>query len=403
MTALDPWRRLAVLTPQSEPEPTTPALWIDSEAWEEASIPERPWIARGYLLRGAVTALSGIGSGGKSSVIVTWSCSLALGMPASETGFKPHDGKPHKVLIYNVEDDMHEQRRRFSAALRQFGATPASLAGRVLRCGPSTVGTLVSRDPLTGSLESTRAMQAIEALIERKRPDVFIADPFVELHDAEENDNTAVRGVVAWFRSLAARFNMAVLVLHHDRKGDATPGDPDRLRGASAIVGACRVVLTLTRMSQKEADDFGQPEGHRKLFFRIDGAKANYSAAQDAEWYELVIHELDNGEHVPAATAWAPPNVTVTPEIITAAIEALRIGKHGEPCTEGNRSPAFYRIAFRDAGIPDGRAHEVLQTLKTNNLACLKMWRDPESRKFRERIWVSGNGFDGWKDDALHG
>jgi RecA-family ATPase len=53
---------------------------------------------------------------------------------------------------------------------------------------------------------------------------------------------------------MAQRLNIAVLLLHHDRKGSATPGDMDRVRGASAISGAARVMLTLTTMSVEEGD-----------------------------------------------------------------------------------------------------------------------------------------------------
>jgi hypothetical protein len=52
---------------------------------------------------------------------------------------------------------------------------------------------------------------------------------------------------------------IAVLLLHHDRKGAIAPGDMDRLRGASAIIGAVRMLLALTRAKADRCDSKGFP------------------------------------------------------------------------------------------------------------------------------------------------
>jgi hypothetical protein len=38
---------------------TAAPLWIDDDAWTEEDIPQRPWVAQGYALRGAVTIVTG--------------------------------------------------------------------------------------------------------------------------------------------------------------------------------------------------------------------------------------------------------------------------------------------------------------------------------------------------------
>lgn len=285
--------------------PKPPALWIDAAEWTEEAIPARPWLAPGYLMRGAVSALSGQGSGGKSSLVVRWTIALAAGQAVGE--FRPT--KPSKVVNYNVEDDELEQRRRYSAALRASNQKPADVAGQVIRCGPESIGTLFERQPDTGRIVPTAAMEALEALCKESGADVLVCDPLAELHNAEENDNTAMRAVIAAFRGLAKRLNIAVLLLHHDRKGNNTPGDMDRLRGASAITGAVRVLLTLTSMSPEEAERFGIPPEERRRHFRIDGAKSNYAIAQEAEWWRLAGYPLANGEEVAACLPWSPPSI----------------------------------------------------------------------------------------------
>lgn len=292
-----------VLTP-SQTEKAGP-LWVDAGEWDEEQIPKRPWLAPGYLMRNAVSALSGQGSGGKSSLTVCWTISLATGEAIGE--FRPT--KPCVVVNYNVEDDEYEQRRRYSAALIAAGKAPADVAGKVIRCGPASIGTLFERHPATGHIAPTNAMVALEALCKANKADVLVCDPLAELHNAEENDNTAMRSVVAAFRGLAQRLNMSVLLLHHDRKGNNAPGDMDRLRGASAITGAVRVLMTLTSMSTEEAEQFGIPAEERRRHFRIDGAKSNYAVAQEAEWWKLAAFALKNGEEVAACRPWAPPSM----------------------------------------------------------------------------------------------
>jgi hypothetical protein len=212
------------------------------------------------------------------------------------------------VVNYNVEDDEQEQRRRYSAALRASGREPADLLDNITRCGPRTIGTLFERNPHTGKITPTAAMEALETHCQEKGADILVCDPLAELHNAEENDNTAMRTVVAAFRDLARRLNIAVLLLHHDRKGNNAPGDMDRLRGASAISGAVRVLVTLTSMSEADAEHFRIPPKERRRYFRIDGAKSNYAIAQEAEWWRLAGYTLANSEEVAACLPWTPPS-----------------------------------------------------------------------------------------------
>jgi len=325
---------LAAAAPQQEQQPTSeppPALWIDDEPWIEAELPRRPWVAPGFALRGAVTLLCGPPSALKSSLALAWACSLALGQDFGR--FRPVQAAP--VIVYNVEDDQTEQRRRLSATLRQFGATPADIAGKVIRTGPSSIGTLLARDE-DGNLQFTPAMQRLEQMIAARKPALLIVDPLAELHSEEENDNTAIRAVIARFRALAVAHNIAVVVLHHTRKGGAaSPGDPDIARGASAIIGAVRVALTLTGMSEDDAQAFGLPTDAkaRSNFVRLDDAKQNYAPIRDAQWFEKLVHELDNGELVPAATPWTPPEAKEATQADLAALATAieRGAPGGEP------------------------------------------------------------------------
>ena len=288
-------------TPQA---PKKSPLWIDPGAWLETEIPKRPWLVPSYFMAGSVSVLSGQGAGGKSSIVVAWTIAAALGAKLGE--FKPV--RPLVCINYNVEDDKYEQQRRYSAALKASGHQPQDVAGKVIRCGPHDVGTLFERDPVTGRITQTAAMETLENLCMETEADILICDPLAELHNSEENDNTAMRAVIAAFRGLAQRLGISVMILHHDRKGNNAPGDMDRLRGASAITGAVRVMLTLSTMSNEEAEKFGIKPEDRRRHFRIDGAKSNYAIAQEAEWWKLAGYTLANEEEVAACRPWTPPS-----------------------------------------------------------------------------------------------
>lgn len=280
------------------------ALWEDDDEWQEEDIPPRPWIARGYIMRRAVTILSGPGGGGKSSLTVAWTAALATHGIVGR--FEAADmGSTYRQMVYNVEDDREEQRRRYSAALRSFGLEPRAIRGLITRCGPTDIGTLIHHDPLSGKFFFTDAWEALDQRIGELKPDVVWLDPLVELHDGEENNNTVLRHVVAHLRTLAVKHDCGIVLIHHARKG-ATAGDAEGVRGAGAIVGASRITVTVTPMTKEEAEELHIAADLRDLYFRVDGAKANYSRKGLANWHTFQEYELANGDLVAAAVAWTP-------------------------------------------------------------------------------------------------
>jgi hypothetical protein len=114
------------------------------------------------------------------------------------------------------------------------------------------------------------------------------------------------------------------MVLHHDRKGVGVAGDVDRMRGASALQGAARIVLTLTRMTEEEADALGIPQEEKASYIRIDNGKANYTKLGEAMWYRLTSQTIANGESIAACLPWTPPDriAALTGEM---KIEILRL------------------------------------------------------------------------------
>jgi len=313
-------------------DPATIGYWEDdfSDA-DDNPDPPRNWIVRNYLLRGAVTCLFGATGEGKSTAAVLWGVACALQqnrLPADGLGkFKSPGGL--RVSYYALEEDRTEQRRRVRTTLLQFGAKFSDLAGRLISTGCDKAGTLISYDPSRGKLNATDLMDVLREHLTRHRPDVLFLDPMVELHTAPENDNSLLRLVTAMLRAVAREFDIAIVLMHHARKGDLTPGDIEALRGAGAIGGAIRFGFTVCPMSETDANQFGVQSKRRSYYARIDRAKASYSPpVTDADWFEKVSHLDDSGEFVGAFHPWVPPAVQgLSQEVISKLCIAIIKGE----------------------------------------------------------------------------
>lgn len=331
----------------------------------------------------------------KSSLTLGWGAAVVLGKPHGD--FCPT--APGKCLVYNVEDDKIEQRRRISAVLRQFEALPGDIRGKLIRVGPKGVGTLLTRNSDTGLILNAPAMDELRQLIEDHQPDVLIADPLAELHTAEENDNTAVRAIIAEFRSLAAEFNIAIILLHHTRKGAVTAGDPDTARGASAIIGGARVVLTLVTMSEEDAEALGIATSRqsRTRYIRLDDAKQNYAAIGEAQWYEKALYHLDNGEVVAAALPWTPPDIwrVLSGGIANRALDdidsaaGLKDGQRYSDSPNAQERAAWPVVQRYAPSLTEKQARTVIKTWLTNEVLFRKTYEDPTDRKERQGLYVN--------------
>jgi hypothetical protein len=314
--------------------------------------------------------------------MVAWACSMSLGIQFGR--FNP--ARRFKVLSYNVEDDRDEQKRRVSATCRQFEAGAHEAMGNLRFVGPVEMGTLLHIGPDGRLLINTPVMDELAEYIDLWKPDVVMLDPFVELHSSEENDNTAIRQVLARFRAWAVQMQIGLIVLHHARKGAAAPGDPDSLRGASAIVGAARIALTVNTMTEAEAQEMGINKDFRRDYFRLDGAKQNYSRIGDADWFERQEYQLDNDEGVAAALPWNVPKQIIGLTQIADLIRQIERGSADGPYSPKLSSePRSIRAAMELIGVSLKSAQkDLLAKLNADPNVKLCCFKDHNSRNKRQ-------------------
>src|SRR5262249_42124422 len=212
--------------------------------------PPRRWLTAGQFCRTFLSGLVAPGATGKTALRILQALALPTGKPLAGQ----HIYRRCRVLIVCSEDDAEELRRRVLAALLHYKISLADVKGWLFLACPKGLKLMEMRDGerAIGMLEP-----ALRRVIERRRPDLVILDPFVKLHALEENDNAAMDAVADLLTQLGREYDIAMDSPAHTRKGMVAAGDADARRGASAARDAGRLDYTLIPMSADEAKAFG--------------------------------------------------------------------------------------------------------------------------------------------------
>ena len=125
-----------------------------------------------------------------------------------------------RVLLYAAEDALHVVRSRLEGIAANRGLSLEHLDIQVI-----TAPVLRLDEPS----DCARLREAIERL----RPTLLILDPFVRLHRIDENTSSEVAPILAGLRELQRTFGIAIMVVHHAKKGGANERAGQALRGSS--------------------------------------------------------------------------------------------------------------------------------------------------------------------------
>lgn len=285
------------------------------------SLPRRPWIVPGLMMRRQVTLMVAPPGSGKSLLTLQLGMVCAAGLPEWNR-WKPR-GR-YRVLIINVEEDEDEMRRRLGAAAQAMALGEADLSGLCI----ARINTLVvaKADSKTKTVIATPMLHQIVRTIIEHQIDIVVVDPFAETFAGDENSNSELKWAAVLWRDVARKTNSAVFLVHHAKKyAQHMAGDMDAARGGGALSGVARIVSTLFAMTGKEATAFAeQTTGRgnkfnpddRHRYIRYDDAKANFDLISPAaRWFKKESISLDNaGDDEPADQVgvlipWQPPNV----------------------------------------------------------------------------------------------
>jgi RecA-family ATPase len=150
---------------------------------------------------------------------------LALAMAVSVAGGVPCLGcfapaQTGRVLLFAAEDALHVVRQRLAGIARAAGVALPDLDIHVITAPSVRLDVELDREALT-------------ATVAELRPKLLVLDPFVRLHRIDENLSGEVAPLLAYLRELQRRFHVAVVLVHHARKGGAKMRAGQALRGSS--------------------------------------------------------------------------------------------------------------------------------------------------------------------------
>jgi hypothetical protein len=272
-----------------------------------STLPPRAFLLGTTFLRGSVSALVAPGGVGKSSLATIFAVSLASFR--NLLGYQPRE--KCRVFYWNAEEPQAEIDRRIGAICQHYGIPEDEMRGHLFTSSGFDIDIKLAKLTKGAILFDKDLLDQFLAEIQELKVDVVILDPLVSLHALSENDNVQMDALLKKLGWLANQLDCAILVLHHSRKGQAgqTEMSADDVRGGSAIVGACRHVSTLTRITLEEAYQAQVDPIHRDRFFRIDQVKANYTPREASIWTQFVTVTLPSGEKAGVLAPWAFKNV----------------------------------------------------------------------------------------------
>jgi hypothetical protein len=193
--------------------PVRPAHQLD------ASTPERRWLIEGLWGAEAVGIVGGEPKCCKSFLALEMAVAVASAAPCLR---RFPVVRPGRVLLFPAEDAPAIVRQRLDGICAVAGLALAKLDVQVITAPTLRLDLELDRDRLE---DTVRAL----------RPGLLVLDPFVRLHRIDENLSAEVAPLLDYLRGLQRRYQTAVVVVHHARKGGAHLRAGQALRGSSEL------------------------------------------------------------------------------------------------------------------------------------------------------------------------
>jgi len=261
---------------------------------------EQRWLIEGLWSAEAVGIVGGEPKCCKSFLALDMAVAVAGGVacvrrfPTTQRG---------RVLLFAAEDSLSVVRERLSGIAAACGLSLESLDIHVI------VAPVVRLDV---ELDRGRLEDTVRAL----RPALLVLDPFVRLHRVDENVSAEVAPLLDFLRGLQRRHGLAVVLVHHARKGAAHLRAGQALRGSSELHAWGDSNLYLRR----NADD----ELVLTVEHRAAASSSGLRLALAADGGALALQVIDTAAQAPSD----PPAMSPTERV-----EAI-LKHHGAPMTQ---------------------------------------------------------------------
>jgi hypothetical protein len=260
---------------------------------------EQRWLIEGLWSAEAVGIVGGEPKSCKSFLALDMAVAVASATPCLRRFPVARQGS---VLLFPAEDALPDVRQRLESICACAGVKLADLDVQVI---------LTPTLRLDLELDRNRLEETVHSL----RPTLLVLDPFVRLHRCDENVSAEVAPLLDYLRGLQRRYQTAVVLVHHARKGGSHLRAGQALRGSSELHAWGDSNLYLRRTG--DGDQLALVIEHRAAPSR-NGITLHLLAHGDG----LALHVLDDA----APTTAPPPSVSdIVERILTEADRPLSL------------------------------------------------------------------------------
>jgi AAA domain len=288
--------------------PVRPAHLLDLVA------PEQRWLIEGLWGAEAVGIVGGEPKCCKSFLALDMAVSVASATPCLRRFPVARTGR---VLLFAAEDAPSIVRQRLEGICATVGLRLADLDLQVITAPSIRLDVETDRDRL-------------EQTVATLRPTMLVLDPFVRLHRVDENVSSEVAPLLDSLRTLQRRYQTAVVLVHHARKGGAHLRAGQALRGSSELHAWGDSNLYLRRTG--DGDQLALAIEHRAAASSV-GLALHLLARGDG----LALHVDDDSGAAPSAQP-PPPNAL-------DRVEAILTQAHAPLSLKALRAAAKMRAA----------------------------------------------------------
>lgn len=263
------------------------------------TIPKTRWILVGVVLAGEVSLFGGRGGVGKS--LLAWLVAIMIATGLTFCWWPAP--KKRRVLVISGEDTVDEIEKRVAAACAVHNIKRSALGDRFNVMDDRDIK-LARLDTKTGAITRTELWANLKEAIRTEDIGLVIVDPVIKSSMGfDESNNADMNAFFEALRDLVTGQDAGVLVVDHFNKAGGG-GDQASVRGASSKIDASRMAGTVSAMTEKEERDL-KPPLPRESYVLFHDAKQNYAKKSGGRWFELVSHDVGNGEERPALV-WRP-------------------------------------------------------------------------------------------------
>jgi hypothetical protein len=241
-------------------------------------IPKESFLIKNLISDMSVNFLMGEEGCGKSLLAMNLALSIAVGAKQ----WLSYDIEKHgKVLFLNNELSFPDYARRLKTMVERLPAL-GDISNLII---PKEVPAI------------DECWQTLNEACDKEKPCLIVVDCLYFTHNKDENDSSEMKALMRQFLALRDRYGLAVLIVHHTKKGSQYQRmHNDQMRGSNVFGGSADTTLQIRRSSSDEGKRIIKPLKGRHI--PDDMRKCRLLSLDPISLWFKDEGETNEGEHI---------------------------------------------------------------------------------------------------------